>query len=190
MIYIIFVIVQPFWKPSFPVDGIIVILELTIPIRIGMFQHRSVISQNNYSFADVKQFFFNLPHIQKIFRLVYMLISFIYRLTLNGLEFFFKNWNITFQEVVMSAPATNPNSQDALHHPTPKMHHKRLHSTSLLLFCPPGRWSNVWVWFSSAFCLNVVLKKKQEVDHMFKWQERSQQINTEFKIGFKAKSCP
>ena len=49
MIHIIFILIKPFSDPSCPMDGSIVILEETTPIRIEMFHHRiKVITQNNF----------------------------------------------------------------------------------------------------------------------------------------------
>ncbi len=49
MIHIIFMLIKPVSDPSFPVDGGIVILEETTPVRIEMFHHRiKVITQNNF----------------------------------------------------------------------------------------------------------------------------------------------
>ena len=49
MIHIIFILIKPFSDPSCPMDGGIVILEETTPIRIEMFHHRiKVITQNNF----------------------------------------------------------------------------------------------------------------------------------------------
>ena len=49
MIHIIFILIKPFSDPSCPMDGGIVILEETSPIRIEMFHQRiKVIIQINF----------------------------------------------------------------------------------------------------------------------------------------------
>jgi hypothetical protein len=47
MVYIVFMLIKPFSDLSYPVDGGIIILEETTPIRIDIIHHRlKVITQN------------------------------------------------------------------------------------------------------------------------------------------------